>query len=110
TLKLGYDKTLVKVGELWLDLPVTAVDASRQLLASYWGENLKSKLTDRLDLEVGRVEKVSPRNQEGFHNFSFTMNGITKYSDGLNYIDLRYQFSPSLKGEYYFGNMQELFN
>ncbi|WP_413772967.1 OprD family outer membrane porin, partial [Acinetobacter sp. MB5] len=37
TLKLGYDKTLVKVGELWLDLPVTAVDASRQLLASYWG-------------------------------------------------------------------------
>ncbi|MEK5745812.1 OprD family outer membrane porin, partial [Acinetobacter variabilis] len=37
TLKLGYDKTLLSVGELWLDLPVTAVDASRQLLASYWG-------------------------------------------------------------------------
>ncbi|MFX6540726.1 OprD family outer membrane porin, partial [Acinetobacter baumannii] len=35
TLKLGYDKTLLSVGELWLDLPVTAVDASRQLLASY---------------------------------------------------------------------------
>uniref|UniRef100_UPI00192BC25E OprD family outer membrane porin n=1 Tax=Acinetobacter pittii TaxID=48296 RepID=UPI00192BC25E len=34
TLKLGYDKTLLSVGELWLDLPVTAVDASRQLLAS----------------------------------------------------------------------------
>ncbi|WP_049065416.1 OprD family outer membrane porin, partial [Acinetobacter seifertii] len=33
TLKLGYDKTLLSVGELWLDLPVTAVDASRQLLA-----------------------------------------------------------------------------
>ena len=37
TLKLGYDKTLLSVGELWLDLPVTAVDASRQLLTSYWG-------------------------------------------------------------------------
>ncbi len=43
TLKLGYDKTLLSVGELWLDLPVTAVDASRQLLASYWGTNLSRK-------------------------------------------------------------------
>jgi len=38
TLKLGYDKTLLSVGELWLDLPVTAVDSSRQLLTSYWGQ------------------------------------------------------------------------
>ncbi|WP_111896290.1 OprD family outer membrane porin, partial [Acinetobacter sp. MB5] len=110
TLKLGYDKTLVKVGELWLDLPNTSADLSHQLLASYWGENLHSQLTDHLGLEVGRVDKVSPRSQEGFHNFSYTMNGVTKYSDGLNYIDLRYQFSPSLKGEYYYGNLEKLFN
>ena len=45
------------VGELWLDLPVTAVDASRQLLASYWGTNLKSQLSDQLYAEIGRVEK-----------------------------------------------------
>ncbi|EMO2156768.1 OprD family outer membrane porin, partial [Acinetobacter baumannii] len=100
TLKLGYDKTLLSVGELWLDLPVTAVDASRQLLASYWGTNLKSQLSDQLYAEIGRVEKVSPRNEEDFKKFSFTANGITKESDGLNYIDLRYQFTPSLKGEY----------
>ncbi len=31
-------------------------------------------------------------------------------SDGLNYIDLRYQFTPSLKGEYYFGNLEDLYN
>lgn len=110
TLKLGYDKTLLKVGELWLDLPVTSIDYSRQLLTSYWGENLKSQITDRFNVEVGRVEKVSPRNQEGFHKFAFTANGVTKYSDGLNYIDLRYQFTPTLKGEYYFGNMENLFN
>ncbi|MFX8627497.1 OprD family outer membrane porin, partial [Acinetobacter baumannii] len=52
TLKLGYDKTLLSVGELWLDLPVTAVDASRQLLASYWGTNLKSQLSDQLYAEI----------------------------------------------------------
>ncbi|MDP7848009.1 OprD family outer membrane porin, partial [Acinetobacter pittii] len=55
TLKLGYDKTLLRVGELWLDLPVTAVDASRQLLTSYWGTNLKSQLSDQLYAEIGRV-------------------------------------------------------
>ena len=35
---------------------------------------------------------------------------MTKESDGLNYIDLRYQFTPSLKGEYYFGNLEDLYN
>ncbi|MEK5778148.1 OprD family outer membrane porin, partial [Acinetobacter nosocomialis] len=72
TLKLGYDQTLLSVGELWLDLPVTAVDSSRQLLTSYWGANLKSQLTDQLYAEIGRVEKVSPRNEEDFRKFSFT--------------------------------------
>ncbi|MDN8301334.1 OprD family outer membrane porin, partial [Acinetobacter baumannii] len=110
TLKLGYDKTLLSVGELWLDLPVTAVDASRQLLASYWGTNLKSQISDQLYAEIGRVEKVSPRNEEDFKKFSFTANGMTKESDGLNYIDLRYQFTPTLKGEYYFGNLEDLYN
>ncbi|KKW82304.1 benzoate transporter [Acinetobacter sp. AG1] len=110
TLKLGYDRTLLSVGELWLDLPVTAVDSSRQLLTSYWGANLKSQLTDQLYTEIGRVEKVFPRNEEDFRKFSFTSNGKTEYSDGLNYIDLRYQFSPDLKGEYYYGNMEDLYN
>lgn len=110
TLKLGYDKTLFSVGELWLDLPVTAVDASRQLLTSYWGSNLKSQLSEQLYAELGRVEKVSPRNEEDFKKFSFTSNGVTKESDGLNYIDLRYQFAPTLKGEYYFGNLEDIYN
>ena len=110
TLKLGYDKTLLSVGELWLDLPVTAVDASRQLLTSYWGTNLKSQISDQLYAEIGRVTKVSPRNEEDFKKFSFTANGKTVYSDGLNYLDLRYQITPSLKAEYYFGNLEDLYN
>ncbi|MCH7352900.1 OprD family porin [Acinetobacter sp. NIPH 1958] len=110
TLKLGYDKTLLSVGELWLDLPVTAVDSSRQLLTSYWGTNLKSQISDQLYAEIGRIDKVSPRNEEDFKKFSFTSNGKTIYSDGLNYLDLRYQLTPSLKAEYYFGNLEDLYN
>jgi len=62
---------LLSVGELWLDLPVTAVDTSRQLLTSYWGANLKSQLTDQLYAEIGHVEKVSPRNEEVFRKFFY---------------------------------------
>lgn len=110
TLKLGYAHSLLRVGELWLDLPVTSVDTSRQLLTSYWGTNLRSQWTDQFQTEIGRVEKVSPRNEEDFRKFSYTTKGLTHYSDGLNYLDLRYQFSPSLKGEYYFGNLEDLYN
>ncbi|MQZ30331.1 OprD family porin [Acinetobacter haemolyticus] len=110
TLKLGYDKTLLSLGELWLDLPVTTSDASRQLITSYWGTNLKSQISEQLYAELGRVEKVSPRNEEDFRKFSFTSNGRTEYSDGLNYLDLRYQVTPALKAEYYFGNLEDLYN
>ncbi len=61
-------KTLLSVGELWLDLPVTAVDASRQLLTPrIEGTNLKSQLSDQLlrrNWPCGK--KVSPRNEEDF--------------------------------------------
>lgn len=110
TLKLGYDQALLNIGELWLDLPVTTVDNSRQLLTSYWGTNLRFPINDQFKVELGRVNKVSPRNEEDFKHFSYTSNGKTVYSDGLNYIDLRYQFMPSLKGEYYFGNLSDLYN
>lgn len=110
TLKLGYQYTLLSLGELWLDLPLTTVDGSRQLLNSYWGGNLRSQINDQLQLELGHITKLSPRNEEDFHKFSYTAAGVKHYSDALNYIDLRYQVSPNLKTEYYFGNLENLYN
>lgn len=110
TLKLGYNKSLFNLGELWLDLPVTSLDGSRQLLTSYWGANLKTQVNDQLYAELGRVEKASTRAEEGFHNFAFTSNGKTHYSDGLNYINLQYQVNPAIKAEYYYGNLEDIFN
>lgn len=110
TLKLGYRDTLLSLGELWLDLPLTPVDGSRQLLNSYWGGNLRSRINDQLQLELGHITKVSPRNEEDFRRFSYTSGGVTHRSDALDYIDLRYQFSPSLKTEYYFGHLENLYN
>ena len=110
TLKLKYNDNVVRVGELWLDLPVTSVDASRQLLASYLGVNINSKINEKLTLEAGRVAKVSPRNEEDFHKFSYTSKGIKHQSDGLNYIDLRYKINNKFKAEYYFGNLEDIYN
>lgn len=110
TLKLKYNNNIVRVGELWLDLPVTSGDASRQLLASYLGTNIHSKINENLTLEAGQVTKVSPRNVEGFQKFSYTSKGIKHYSDGLSYLDLRYRFNDQLKAEYYFGYMDNLYN
>ena len=110
TFKARYDQTELKIGELWLDLPITSVDASRQLISSYWGGQIKSKINDQFKIELGRVEQVSPRYQEGFHRFSYTTNGQKHESDGLNYLDLKYDFTPNLKGEYYFGNLEDLYD
>ncbi len=110
TFKVKYDTTELKVGELFLDLPITSVDASRQLLTSYWGGQLKSKLTDNLQLELGRVTQVSPRYEEGFNEFSVTTKGVKHYSDGLNYLDLKYDVSPNLKAEYYYGDLEDLYD
>ncbi len=110
TLKLKYDKTEFKIGELWLDLPITATDASRQLLSSYWGGQIKSQLSDKLKLELGRIEQVSPRYAEGFQRFTYTTNGKTHQSDGLNYIDFKYNVTPNIMAEYYYGNLEDLYD
>lgn len=110
TFKAKYDTTELKVGELFLDLPITAVDTSRQLISSFWGGQLKSKVNDQLQLELGRITQVSPRYEEGFHEFSVTKNGVKQYSDGLNYIDLKYDVNPSLKAEYYYGDLEDLYD
>lgn len=110
TLKLKYDDNILRVGELWLDLPSTSVDASRQLLASYLGANIDMKVSDKLKLQFGQVTKVSPRNAEGFQKFTYTANGIKHQSDGLNYFDARYQFNDFWRTEYYFANLMDLYN
>ncbi len=110
TLKLKYDKTEFKIGELWLDLPITSTDASRQLLSSYWGGQVKSQVTDKFKVEFGRVERVSPRYEEKFHEFSYTVNGKKYFTDGLNYVDLKYDITPNLKAEYYYGDLEDLYD
>lgn len=106
TLKAKYKDNVLRVGELWPDIPLAHVDGSRQLTSSALGVSLNSKVNDKLTLEVGRITKYSARDSEDFSKMSYA--GLQ--SDGLNYFDARYKFNDSLKGEYYFGNLEDLFN
>lgn len=91
TAKARYNDTELRIGELWLHLPVTAVDSSRQLQASYLGLRFNQKVNDQFKLELGRVEKFSSRYEEDFSDLSLTLNGETHKSDGLYYADFKYQ-------------------
>ena len=110
TLKLKYDQAELRYGELWLNLPMTTVDTSRQLLTSYQGVNLTFPVKDQWKVELGHVAKNSPRNVEGFQKFSYTQNGVKHYSDGLDYINLNYNPTKDLNLNYYFGRLEDLYD
>lgn len=110
TLKAKYNDSELRVGELWLHLPVTAVDSSRQLLASYLGLQFNQKVNDELKLELGRVEKFSSRYEEDFSDLSLTLNGETHKSDGLYYLNLKYKPTQDIDLEYYYGYLENIFN
>lgn len=110
TLKLKYDQAELRVGELWLNLPMTTVDTSRQLLTSYEGVNLTFPVQEKLKVELGHIHKNSPRNKEDFYKFSYTQNGVKHYSDGLDYLNLVYAVSPQLSVNYYFGHLDNLYD
>ncbi len=110
TLKLKYDQAEMRIGELWLNLPMTTVDTSRQLLTSYRGVNLAFPVQDKLKFEVGYVTKNSPRNKDEFQDFSYTQNGVKHDSDGLSYLNAIYQLNPDLKLNYYYGHLDDLYD
>jgi benzoate transport porin len=110
TLKLNYNQSTLRLGELWLDLPVNSVDASRQLTTSYLGANLNTKINENITLELGQVTKNSPRNAEGFKKFTYTQQGVKHVSDSLSYLDLRFKINENLKGEYYYGFLENIYS
>lgn len=110
TLKAKYNDSELRVGELWSNLPVTAIDGSRQLIASYQGLQFNHKVNDGLKFELGRIEKFSSRFDEDFSDLSLTLNGQTNTSSGLNYIDVRYKATDNIDLEYYYGQLTDIFN
>lgn len=110
TLKLKYKDHVLKAGEIWMDSPMASRDASRQLVATYLGTTLQSKINPNLDVELGHITRVSPRNDENHPKLSFTQNGEKIVSDGMTFIDVDYKATDALKLSYSFGHLENIMN
>lgn len=110
TLKAKYQEHEIRIGELWNNIPIIAVDSSRQLLSSHLGVQYQGQWTPELKVEVGHIAEVSPRNEEEFRKIAIKNTSGLHESDGLSYLDLKYQLSPLLKSEYFYGNVEDLFD
>ena len=112
TLKLKYGQTELKVGELQPMNPVAFIDNSRQLVTTYAGAMLESKEVKDLKITAGRITHVNARDDDSFEKIGL-YDGKTRAtvtSDGLNFLGLDYNFTPSVSGAYWFGQMEDVYN
>jgi hypothetical protein len=110
TLKLKYQNTELKVGELLPKTPVLFMDDSRQLLTTFAGAMLESNEIKNLKISAGRFTHINARDDDEFKKISLGGNkDPNKESDGLNFIGLDYNFTPKISGSYWFGQLEDIY-
>ncbi|TCM66609.1 outer membrane OprD family porin [Acinetobacter calcoaceticus] len=109
TLKLKYNNTELKVGELNPRTPVVYIDESRQLPTSYAGIMLESSEITNLKVTAGRITHINSRNDNDYEKLSLHSTGPRLESDGLNLLGLDYTFTPNFKTSYWFGQLEDIY-
>lgn len=109
TLKLKYQDTNLKVGELYPKNPIVFIDTSRQLPTSYMGVMLDSKEIKDLNISLGRITRINARNDDNYEKLSLLKSGPRYESDGLNFLGFDYNFNESLSGSYWFGQLEDIY-
>ena len=94
-------------GEQWVDTPLATTDYSRQLITIYQGLLYSGQLNKQLNVDIGYLDKYSPRNEEDFRKISVNK----KESDGLAYIDLKHKaFDNKLQTQIFVSELEDLYN
>ena len=94
-------------GEQWVDTPLATTDYSRQLITIYQGLLYSGQLNEQLNVDIGYLDKYSPRNEEDFRKISVNK----KESDGLAYIDLKHKaFDNKLQTQIFVSELDDLYN
>lgn len=102
-----YKQHQLSWGEQWVDTPLATTDYSRQLITIYQGLLYSGQLNEQLKLDVGYLDKYSPRNEEEFRKLSVNK----KESDGLTYIDLKHKaFDRKLQTQIFVSELEDLYN
>ncbi|WP_445115346.1 OprD family outer membrane porin [Acinetobacter sp. WZC-1] len=106
SIGLKYQQHQLSWGEQWLDTPLATTDYSRQLVTIYDGVVYKGKFPHNTELEMGRINKFSPRNEGKFRKLSVKNTD----SDGLNYVDVNVDATQKTRLNLYYGNLIDLYD
>ncbi|MCF5723177.1 OprD family porin [Pseudomonas syringae] len=109
TAKVRISKTELRVGEHRPTLPVAYTDDSRQLMTTYDGITVESKEWSQLTLNAGRFWTIASRESTNQEPIYLLGDSPAQHSSGLNFAGARYDFSPTLNGTYYFGQLEEIY-
>ncbi|MCH7313791.1 OprD family outer membrane porin [Acinetobacter sp. ANC 3882] len=110
TLKLKYQNTELKVGELFPKTPVLFIDDSRQLVTTYAGAMLENKDIKNLKVSAGRFTHVNARDNDEYEKITLgASTDPSKNSDGLNFIGLDYAMTPKFSTAYWFGQLEDIY-
>ena len=93
-------------GEQWLNTPLATGDASRQLATFYQGLVYRGTFEENYKFELGRINRISPRNGNGFQPLS--VKNIK--TEALNYLNFNLQPDAQLKLNFYYGNLIDLYD
>lgn len=110
TLKLKYQDSELRIGELLPKTPVAFIDDSRQLVTTYAGAAFETKAIKDLKISAGRITHINARNDDEFEKLSLFAPGKPRLeSDGLNYVGLDYNFNPEISGAYWYGQLEDIY-
>lgn len=105
-IKVAHAEHSLQFGELWLNLPITGLDATKQLLPTYQGLVYSYVPSKQTELNLGYVNRYNPKDQEDFKKLT-----VGKYtSDGLYYVNIKHSFNDQLDAQFYNGYLLDLYN
>lgn len=111
TLKFQYKRSELLIGTLEPKLPIAFIDESRQLSTIYSGALFQSKDIKDLTVTAGYLNRINARNDDEYRKLSlFTGSSVNLHeSEGLGFVGLDYNFTPSISGAYWYGQLQDIY-
>lgn len=107
TLKVKYNKSELKVGELRPKLPILSRSFARLIESSYMGTQLTSKEIKGLNLTAGYVTEAIPRASRDKSELS--IKGATQTSDGFLFAGADWKPTKDLTLQYYVGELEDFY-
>ncbi|TCM66595.1 outer membrane OprD family porin [Acinetobacter calcoaceticus] len=111
TLKLKYQDSELKIGELEPKLPVIYMDDTRQLSTIFAGALFENKSVDNLKITAGYINRVNSRYDDRYRKLGLRANTwdnrIT--SDGLAFIGLDHKWTPNVSTAYWYAELADIY-